>query len=408
MSKNRSDKQRAYITLKSIFLRDQNWYHFHQQYQSRIRDGIIDAVVKFLSCKNRVRGVKEYGCSSPRCSHTKTVAFTCKSRLCSCCGKKATLLWVNRQGKRLPAVPYQHLVFTLPDTFRSLFWSNRFLLNEIGALAVKCMKKALKKQNLITGIFLAIHTFGSDLKRHVHVHLSIALGGLNADHTAWQTVKPFHANQLFPLWRAAVIKWLRDHFTHGRLTLVDKLSYLQQDPSGFNRLLDQYSKIWWNVFCQKPSEDHKRNAEYFIRYVKRPVIANGKLYHYGSTGICFRFYDHKKKRYVFKRLSAFEFIRAVIQHIPDKGFRLIRYYGFLSNRLAGKCLPIISTLLNLPTPEKQDDPTYVSMMQQAFNFNPLTCILCGSPMVLTRTKVGCSVSQLFRYHQQLALAKPCF
>ena len=103
-----------------------------------------------------------------------------------------------------------------------------------------------------------------------------------------------------------------------------------------------------------------------------------------------------------------QFIRAVIQHIPDTGFRLIRYYGFLSNALRGICLPIIRHLLNLPEPGQYVNTiTYASMMQQFLNFNPLKCILCGKELILEHISVGIRVRDLKKIHAQLALGKPC-
>ena len=107
-------------------------------------------------------------------------------------------------------------------------------------------------------------------------------------------------------------------------------------------------------------------------------------------------------------MSPFEFIRAVIQHIPDKGFRMIRYYGFLSNALRGKCLPIVRRLLNLPEPnDYANSVTYASMMQQYLNFNPLKCVLCGNQLRLESIDYGLPFRKLKKFHKQLALGKPC-
>lgn len=108
-------------------------------------------------------------------------------------------------------------------------------------------------------------------------------------------------------------------------------------------------------------------------------------------------------------MSPFEFIAKVIQHIPDTGFRLIRYYGFLSNRLRGTCLPIVRKLLQLPEPTSANKTiTYATMIQQFLNLNPFTCIVCGNEMILRHIKPRYANSQLKQFHRQLALNKPCF
>lgn len=395
------------LTLKSVLLSDKNWFRFFEKYEARIRPAIIDAVVKLLACKTGARGEFKYHCSNANCTHTKRVPFTCKHRLCSSCGKKATMQWIEKQSPNFPDVPYQHIIFTMPAEFRSLFWANRFLLNKIGAIAASCIKTITNTKGVTVGMFVAIHTFGGDLKRHVHVHLSVSLGGLNDRKTQWMKIKKFYNNQLFPLWRAGIIKLIRKSYHKGKLILVDDLIHLQKDPDGFNRFLNVQHERWWNVSCQPPDKSHKRNTEYFSRYVKRPAIANSRLQHYNGSSLFFRYYDHKNKRQETKEMSAFEFIRAVIQHIPDKGFRLIRYYGFLANRIRSICLPIIRRLLNLAEPIITHGlSSYANLLQKSFNFDPLKCILCGSEMILTGIRIGKTAGQLHHYHQQLALGKP--
>jgi hypothetical protein len=395
------------LTLKTILLKDQNWLRFFEKYKSRMRPAIIDAVVKLLACKTGARGEFIYHCSNSACSHTKRVPFTCKHRLCSSCGKKATMQWIEKQSPNFPVVPYQHIIFTMPAEFRGLFWANRFLLNKIAAIAADCIKTITSTKGVTVGMFLAIHTFGGDLKRHVHIHLSVSLGGLNSTNTQWKALKKFYNNQLFPLWRARIIKLIRKCYNEGKLTLVDNLRHLQNDPAGFNRFLDVQYRRWWNVSCQPPDKNHQRNTEYFSRYVKRPAIANSRLQHYNGSRLFFRYYNHKSQQQEIKEMSTFDFIRAVIQHIPDKGFRLIRYYGFLANRCRGVCLPIIRRLLNLAEPIfAHGASTYAYLLQKTFNFDPLKCILCGSDMVLTGIRIGKTVAQLQHYHHQLALGKP--
>src|SRR5258708_5048269 len=95
----------------------------------------------------------------------------------------------------------------------------------------------------------------------------------------------------------------------------------------FNNFLNQLYKKTWIVFCAKPCNDYKRNVEYLSRYIKRPAIAESKLRHYDGSGVTFRYLDHTTKTYRNFKLTAEEFIAKFIQHIPDRGFRMIRYYG---------------------------------------------------------------------------------
>lgn len=101
-----------------------------------------------------------------------------------------------------------------------------------------------------------------------------------------------------------------------------------------------------------------------------------------------------------------QFIGRFVQHIPDVNFRMIRYYGFLANSIRGKLLPIIYQLLGQQMEDEEPMPSYASLMQKAFGFNPLACILCGNPLLLRLMHFGKSSVYLLRHHhRELALLK---
>ena len=105
-------------------------------------------------------------------------------------------------------------------------------------------------------------------------------------------------------------------------------------------------------------------------------------------------------------LTTEEFIGRFVQHIPDGNFRMIRYYGFLANRVRSKLLPLVYQLLGQKMQADHSDPTYAQLMQKTFGFDPLTCILCGNPLLLNLVQFGkSSVHQLLLYHRELALLK---
>lgn len=403
---NKAIQSKQKLTLKSILLHDQNWFRFHKKYEKRIRPDIVLAIVNLLSCGNTVRGFTEYICENPNCCHTKRIAFSCKNRLCSSCGKKATAVWIQKQTQHFPEVPYQHITFTMPCEYWDLFWCNRFLLNLIGELAADCVKTIAKGHGVTPGVFLAIHTFGRDLKRHVHIHLCVTMGGLTNE-GAWKTLPKFRKEIVMPLWRTKLTKLFRKYYKKENLQLSGATDQLQHNHTKFNQFLNYHYKRHWNVYCAAPENNHIRNTEYLARYIKRPAIANSRLLHYSGADVKFWYFDHKTKTKKMLAPSPFQFIRMVIQHIPDKGFRVIRYYGFLANALRGKLLPLINKALNLTAKKDGKTITFAKLLQQSFNLNPLKCILCGSNMLLTNLVFGASQPQLLQFHQPLALMKIC-
>lgn len=391
-------------TIKQILLANHNWWHFYEKYKSRIRPAIVTCIVKLLSCKNIIRGYCEYHCSNPCCSHIKRIPFTCKCKACSSCGKKSTEIWVQKQNQILPNTKWQHITFTMPCELWDFFWLNRYLLDLVAGIAANCVLTTAKKKRIIVGIFLSIHTFGRDLKRHVHIHISVTLGGLSEDLLHWKNLF-FHQATLMRIWRYQIIKLFRN--TQSQLSIPSAINKQLNADFSFNNLLDQLYQKKWVVYCAKPSSNYKQNLAYLSRYIKRPPIAESKLKHYFGDTIIFYYLDHNTKTFRRFILTVEQFIARFIQHIPDKNFRMIRYYGFLSNRSRGKLLPIVYKLLNQEKLNQKTLPTFAELIQKNFGFNPLKCVLCGHQLILSATHFGKNTAELLNLHRELALLKNC-
>jgi hypothetical protein len=390
-------------TLKQILLSNQNWLRFYEKYKATLRIGIIVAVVKLLSCRNRVRGYHEYHCSNSSCTHVKSVSHTCKGKACSSCGKKATEIWIEKQNNILPHTPWQHITFTMPCELWDFFWYNRSLLNQVSPLAVHCIQSFAKEKKLILGIFTALHTFSRNLKRNVHLHASTTTGGLFEDGSRWQKLF-FKQNALMKIWRYQIIHLFRQAYQNHSLILPPSIQKQLNPTFTFNHFLNYLYQKTWVVHCSKPSTDHKKNVAYLARYIKRPAIAESKLRHYDGQSVVFNYRDHKTNTYQQCELTIEEFIARFVQHIPDVGFRMIRYYGFLSHRLRKKLLPIVYQLLGQPQNRSLIPSTYAELIQKNFHFKPLVCILCGQPLLLVAIHLGkTAVHQLLKLHRSLAL-----
>lgn len=391
-------------TIKQILLSQQAWWHFFLKHRDTLRPAIVTCVIKLLSCKNKIRGYQEFSC--PTCPHIKYVAFTCKSRACSSCGKKATENWILKQNERLPRTSWQHITFTMPCELWDFFWLNRHLFDNIGSAAAHCIQSIADAKGVIPGIFIAIHTFGRNLKRNVHVHLSTTTGGLSKDLTQWKNLF-FVQHHLMTLWRYAIITMFRNAYKNNNLILPKSIKQQLNRTFTFNNFLDALFKKPWIVHCSKPSDSPELTIAYLSRYLKRPAIAESKLMHYDGHEVTFKYLDHVTKRYRRFTLSVEEFIGRFVQHIPDTGFRLIRYYGFLAHRVSGKLLPIVYELLGQNKPKEIQPLSFAQLIQKNFNFNPLLCIICGGPLLRTGIRFGYSTAKLIDCHRELALMKKC-
>lgn len=389
------------ITVKQILLSNNNWWQFYSKYKKIIRPAIVTCIVKLLSCKNKIRGYHEYHCSNLNCSHVKYLAYSCKCKGCSSCGKKATELWIQKQNQILPNTDWQHITLTMPCELWDFFWFNRYLLNQIAKIAADCLLKMAKQKKIILGIFIAIHTFGRDLKRNVHLHISTTAGGLTEDLQHWKKIT-FYRTSLMKMWRHAIIKLFRQFYQNKQLVIPPALQKILNPTYTFNTFLNILYQKDWIIDCQKPTNHYQKIIQYLGRYFKRPPIAESKLRHYDGQEITLSYLDHVSRAYKKLTLSAEDFIRRFIQHIPDVGFRMIRYYGFLANRLRKKLLPFVYQLLNQNCLSLRP-PSWAELIQKNFGFNPLTCILCGSPMALYKSYTGARINTLLSHHRELAL-----
>ena len=342
-----------------------------------------------LSCGSNIIGYKKYACANLDCIHTKTVAFSCKSRFCPTCGKVATDKWIDNQKNILPKTKWQHITLTMPDTLWGFFAQHRELLNNLSKIAADIISKLASKRQIKVGVFTALHTFGHDLKWNVHIHLSVTMGGLT-EHNTWKDIR-FSKKAIMPMWRYAIIDFLRKQSKAGHI----KTS---------NQFLDQEYQKNWIVHLAKPTKSAWRTVSYLGRYLKRPPLPLSKLLHYDGKQVIFNFIDRNDNTKRKATMDIEVFLDKFTQHIPDKGFRMIRYYGFLANAVRGKLLPLVYQLLNQSI-KNQTMLGWRVLMKKTFNIDPLQCILCGHELAFVGAVFGMRHSELRQHHQALANAQ---
>ena len=392
------------IRLRDIFLDNGNWWKLWIKKCHLIRYAIVINVLKMLACRTSIMGYHLFAC--PSCGNSKKVPHSCKSKFCSSCGKKSTDLWLKRSFEKLPNTKWQHITFTMPSEFWDFFWMNRRLMNKPPALAADIIKKLAKAQGFLPGIYLAIHSFGRDLKRNYHIHLSTTAGGL-----ALKTMNSWIANAFFRhddlkrMWKYEMTNLLRQEYKEGRLRLPPAFRHLNTYKK-FNAWLDKHYQKTWVVHLNKQSENQKHNIEYLGKYLKRPPIGETRIKEFNHAAVTYEYLDHYTDTNKTLSLPPLEFIERLIAHIPDKNFRSIRYYGFLSNRLIGKLLPLVNQLL-----EKTEKAlckiatSWRDMIKESFGLDPLECDVCGNIMKLHSVRYP-SMTPLLERHQEIANGYP--
>ncbi|PSW27703.1 IS91 family transposase ISVsa21 [Photobacterium phosphoreum] len=361
----------------------------------------IEAVTKVLSCKTHKLGARKYSCSNKNCSHKKHVFNTCKSKLCTSCGQKATERWIATQNEILPDCKYRHITFTMPEQFWDIFKYNRALLNHLFSLAAGTLLNIATKKSLIIGIFAALHTYGRQLNFNCHIHLSLAEYALNKQGDL--KIFSFKFSELMKQWRYSVIHLLRTFYPV--IILPPELAKEGYSPQSWNSFLNKHYNTHWNVDIAKTTNHKSHTAKYLGSYVKKPPIAAARLADYAGGDVTFNYLDHNSKKYKDLTLDQTEMMLRVLSHVPEKHFKMIRYFGFLSNRLRGSLLPLIYEKL-----EQNISPIktfgFATMMKAFLKVDPFKCILCGARMVYTGFIVGLKIGQLVSAIENIVLQRP--
>ncbi len=350
-------------------------------------------------CRTIFLGFIQYTCRN--CDYTKKIYCTCKSKFCTSCGKKATDQWIQKNNAILPETTWQHITFTLPQELWPLFWLNRSLFNLAPPIAANIIIELAKAKGVLPGIFLAIHTFGRDLKSNVYFHLSTTCGGLSLDQKYWISLY-FNSEPIKKMWRYRIVNLIRTLAKEKTLKLPRDLKNLSY--TAFNAWLNQLYQKKWVVYLQKQSKDHKRNVKYLGKYLKRPPISETKILHYDGQSVTYKFFEHTSKQYQTKTLPVLEFIGRLVTHIHDKYFRSIRYYGWLSNRTRGVLLPNVYQLIHCVIPTHTDIQTWRAMILAEFGIDPLQCPKCKDVLCLTGCHFPEKVGALLEQHETIVHA----
>lgn len=352
--------------IKKIFA--ENWDQFEQKYL--VRPTVSKEVLKMLKCRELSQGYSEFCC--PDCGEFKYVAFTCKSRFCTSCGKKATEQWVEQLSKELLDVPHRHMVFTIPEELRKVFLKERKLLKELSDCAAKTIISYLwersKKQKPTPGIVCVIHTFGRDLKWNPHVHALVTEGVLRKD-KEWKTLKYFHYEMLRKRWQHLLLKTLKKKFPDSK------------EVKNLVNFLYQQKKEGFYVHAKNRMRNAKGAAQYIGRYVSRPAIAESRISSYDGQEVKFWYERHENQEKVEVVLPVEKFIGLLVRHIPDGQFKMVRYYGIYSRKRKNNAQKIMSVWKRFRKLRYKKIHWRESIIK-SFGHDPLSCPKCGQEMIL--------------------------
>jgi hypothetical protein len=309
-------KSSPQFTVKDIFLDNHNWDVYRFQHKNELRQVEIDEVEKMLSCKDSSRGFFVYYC--PCCDDSCIVYFGCNSRLCSCCGKNYTDKWSKSLKKALFDVTHRHIVMSVPEDLWPVIKSHRELLKVLMDAAIAAINDTLSyflRRDIRAGVVVVLHPFSRDLSFKPHLHVLVTEGGFDKKgHFISKTFIP--AEAMRKTWQYQVLIRFKKSLlkTPGFAGFIDGL--FKRYPNGFYVYLPKESRI----------TSKRKIGRYVARYVRHPAIANTRICGYDGKTVTFWYKDNDGLTHVVS-MDVFEFIEALIQHVPDRQFKMIRYYG---------------------------------------------------------------------------------
>ncbi len=323
------------------------------------------------------------------CDHTSIAYNSCRNRHCPKCQGAVARDWLEARQADLLPVPYYHVVFTLPAPVADIAYQNNKLVYDMlfKASAETMLTIAVDPRHLGAriGITAVLHTWGSAMTHHPHVHMIVPGGGISADGKSWVSCKPgffLPVRVLSRLFRRLFLQMLAAAHDDDRLTFFGNHQRLADRPA-FAAYLKPLRKAEWVVYAKRPFGGPEAVLAYLSRYTHRVAISNSRLIKADQTGVTFTYKDYRvegRERYRTMTLTPAEFIRRFLIHVLPKGFHRIRHYGFLANGARVDNIARLRKLLHAPQPIEPDDDG-----QQAAQDEPdgpeRLCPCCGGRMI---------------------------
>jgi hypothetical protein len=311
-------------------------------------------------CRTAALGGHVERCENENCGYTRIAYNSCRNRHCNKCQAAAAKQWLaERQAELLP-VPYFHVVFTLPTPIADLAYQNKAVIYDLlfkasseTVLAIAADPKHLGAR---IGITAVLHTWGSTMIHHPHVHMIVPGGGISLDGSRWVSCRPcyFLPVRLFSkLFRGLMLAKLLAAHQAGQLQFFNQYAHLAERKA-FARYLAPLRRRKWYVYSKRPFGGSEAVLAYLSRYTHRVAISNRRLIAFDQNGVTFSYKDYRgdgRARYKVMTLATSEFIRRFLIHVLPKGFHRIRYYGLLAKSSCAKNLARARELLTVPKPQ---------------------------------------------------------
>jgi Putative transposase/Transposase zinc-binding domain len=342
--------------------------------------GQLKVMSAIESCRTAALGGHVARCED--CAYTTIAYNSCRNRHCPKCQGAAAKQWLAEREAGLLPVPYFHVVFTLPAAIADIAYQNKAviydLLFKVSAETMLTIAADPKHLGARIGMTSVLHTWGSALTHHPHVHMIVPGGGISLDGSRWVSCRPgffLPVRVLSRLFRRLFLERLTA--AHQQLAFFGQHTPLA-NAQAFAAYLAPLRKTEWVVYSKRPFGGPEAVLAYLSRYTHRVAISNSRLIACDQQGVTFRWKDYRiegRDRYKRMTLATHEFIRRFLIHVLPRGFHRIRHYGLLAKTACANNIARARELLAVPKP--QADP--------ADDNDPHPCPHCGGHMIVIET-----------------------
>jgi hypothetical protein len=364
------------------------WRRAHAGHLSLGQLKVMSAVE---SCRTAALGGHVERCEG--CGYTRIAYNSCRNRHCPKCQGAAAEVWLAEREAELLPVPYYHLVFTLPAPIADIAYHNKAvvygILIKAAAETLTAIAADPKHLGARIGLTALLHSWGSAMTHHPHVHIIVPGGGISPDGQHWIACRPgffLPVRVLSRLFRRRCLEMLVAAYDTGRLGFFGDHSRLSEG-NAFATYLAPLRKAEWVVYSKRPFGGPEAVLAYLSRYTHRVAIANSRLVALDDAGVTFRWKDYRangRERFKLMTLAVDEFIRRFLLHVLPDGFHRIRHYGLFANGGRAENIARARQLLNVSaqqTTTVEPDGTADGGLQ----ISPYPCPCCGGRMIIVET-----------------------
>ena len=319
--------------------------------------GQLKVMSAIENCRTAALGGHVARCENEKCAYTQIAYNSCRNRHCPKCQGTAATEWLAEREAELLPVPYFHIVFSLPAQIADIAYQNKAEIYDIlfkaSAETMIAIAADPKHLGARIGVLSVLHTWGSALTHHPHIHMIVPGGGISLDRERWVACRPnffLPVRVLSRLFRRLVLESLDAAHRAGQLQFFGKHVALT-NAQAFAAYLAPLRDSEWVVYSKRPFGGPKEVLRYLARYTHRVAISNRRLVALDDNGVTFKWKDYRiegPERYKLMTLETHEFIRRFLMHVLPQGFHRIRYYGWLTSQTRVKNIACIRELLAEP------------------------------------------------------------